>query len=425
MMEQRTQILDINENNCQQKNKKKIQKVSRNQKKFGSKRIPNYSYVIIQEIPDLQQFHLFGDFYIDLNQLRDLDRIQVIQPVSFFKKTISVVDNKKNNMVEVTMSSGSSGIKQFKFLIEIIKTMQNKDLLFLIEQLEYYQDLIIQNGLIELESSEENNNFGSYQNYIQQTEVPLNSSSSINSNNNLRDYLGIQQSWCFAKSLNLAYKSINELSEQCKSQNSFFMYCIYRGSKYEQSLEILGYPKTVLQDFLCLNDSQINYILMRRPFLTPKILQSRYLDMFYSKTEAFKYQFSDYKNLIFAQNQHLIKFKENNFFELVTVDNIQVSFEIEFLMQNLSNYKDMCSDMLFVMKYKPVGNFKAEDIIQSQRFFKNNIAQKSGNPQEEINLTSEFNFFDIVYRAKSELFLERFYNIIDSDSFHDINDFLS
>ncbi|KAL4502240.1 hypothetical protein ABPG72_000475 [Tetrahymena utriculariae] len=221
------------------------------------------------------------------------------------------------------------------------------------------------------------------------------------------DDLRILNSWSFAKSLNLAYKSINELSDQCMSQNAFFMYCIYRCSKYEQNLEILGYPKTVLQDFLCLNDSQINYILMRRPFLTPKILQSKYLDMFYSKTQAFKYQFSNYKNLIFAQNQHLFKFKENSFFDLVTIDNIQVSFEVEYLMQNLSNYKDMCSDMLIVMKYKPIGNFKAEDIIKSQRFFKSNIAQKSGNSQEDSNLMSEFDFYDIIYRAKSELFLEK------------------
>ncbi|EAR86731.1 hypothetical protein TTHERM_00197950 (macronuclear) [Tetrahymena thermophila SB210] len=420
-MEKHAQIMNINEKSSQQKNKKRIQKVNKNQKKVLTKKVPNYSYIIIQEIPDLLQFHLFGDFYIDLNQLRNLDRIQVIQPVSFFKKTISVVDNKKMNMVEVTMSSGVSGMKEFRFVIDMIKTMQNKDLVFLIDQLEYYQDLIISNGLLQLDSSNENSLIGSSQNQSQQQQIPL--------YNNIREDLRSQSSWSFAKSLNLAYKSINELNEKCNNQNSFFMYCIYRGSKYEQNLEILGYPKTVLHNFLCLNDNQINYILMRRPFMTPKVLQNKYLEMFYSKTQAFKYQFSDHKNLIFAQNQHPFKFKENDFYDLLTVDNILVSFEVEYLMQNLSDYKDMCSDMLFIIKYKPVGNFKAEDIIKSQRFFRNNIVQKSGNSsegqEEECNLSSEFNFYDIIYRAKSELFIEKYYNLIDSDSFHDINDFLN
>lgn len=37
------------------------------------------------------------------------------------------------------------------------------------------------------------------------------------------------------------------------------------------------------------------------------------------------------------------------------------------------------------------------------------------DPNYPQNATDELNFFDIVYDAKSELFKEKFYNLIDND----------
>lgn len=140
----------------------------------------------------------------------------------------------------------------------------------------------------------------------------------------------IKEEWNFQLSLQLAYRSIHTFTEMCKGTNDFFVYTIHRGNQYEQNIEITGYPKMVLEEFLCLNSAQMNFILLRRPFITPKVLQSRYLDLFFSRTEAFQYLFSENKSLAFPQNEFPIMFKKLDKYDLLTIDNIKVSYELTY-----------------------------------------------------------------------------------------------
>lgn len=52
-----------------------------------------------------------------------MERIKAIQPVSYFKKTVSVIENKVNGIIEVTMEKDAHGMKEFGFLIHMLRSM--------------------------------------------------------------------------------------------------------------------------------------------------------------------------------------------------------------------------------------------------------------------------------------------------------------
>ncbi|KAL4466299.1 hypothetical protein ABPG72_022095 [Tetrahymena utriculariae] len=131
-------------------------------------------------------------------------------------------------------------------------------------------------------------------------------------------------------------------------------------------------------------------------------------------------------NLLLSQNSNEknhfrkgLQFLFDHTADIFSVDSMRVTLKSQEYQYILSNYENQQDDVLLVQKVLPIGNQSVSDVLQGYRQLKIYLNDQQENSQKNPYWTGQI-FTDIIYEAQAELFIEKFYSIIDGNIYQSI-----
>ncbi|KAL4484707.1 hypothetical protein ABPG74_019884 [Tetrahymena malaccensis] len=350
-------------------------------------------------------FQIYGDITINIDQL--LNRLNTNQNIfcNEFIQVNSVQINKQYDWFDINIDTDFQVRHDLSAPLQILKNSQRKDLLNLANALEEYQK-VLNEKMKQSSAKYELKQLTQDQIQSQDPEVKLTCDE--------------QNGWNFQKSAEKAQKIINNLQENCKNNNNFYSFVLFKGNKYDQSISKVGSSTSILKNFLCLNENQISYLNFRMPsvyFLRYQNQQNEYL--IHRIQNQIKFLRNDKSEL--DQYRQGPKLVFERFIDHQSVDNLCVRIYTQHYLYVLSNYKNKVDDVLQICNYLPIRDQTASQVLSGIRNLKKYLSKE----EEESKLNPFHNghlYSDIIYEAQSELFRDKFYSIIDNDVYHSISE---
>ncbi|KAL4484698.1 hypothetical protein ABPG74_019875 [Tetrahymena malaccensis] len=382
--------------------KKKKKKLDNNQQLRQMK----YGCMLIQEINVQKVFQIAGDITIDVDQLLDKDNIKMISSWNQFIKVKQIKKQSNSQFVQMYLDTDVQMRSNLQATIEYLQKSQQKELYDLANLICEYQQVM------KIKQHQENKSNSEQQTQQIIIKQEYQDEYSFNDCDELHG-------WNFQKSLEKAEKVLNELKDSFEKSDDFYSYILFKGNKYDQSRYMIGHSLQILRDFLCLNDEQIDYITLRNPLIFNLKYQQQYTE----------YLFNRVKNLIrlqkqekgdldyFRQGLNLVKEQTLDYY---SIDNLSVQVQVNHYLYVLSNYKNQIDDVLQVIKWQPVRNQSASQVLRGLRNLKKQLNQKQEQDSQMNPFSNGQIYSDLNYQKNAEIFREKFYAIIDNDMYHEI-----
>ncbi|KAL4484708.1 hypothetical protein ABPG74_019885 [Tetrahymena malaccensis] len=379
------------------KKKKEKLKIKRQLKQI------KYGMMMIQEISDTKVFQIPGDIILDINQLLYRDSISLISSWNDFLKVKKIRKSQQARFIEVFLDTDVQMRSDLPLPLKILKNSQQKELFDLANLIEEYQNEVdskqfCQNINLNLKMEE-----SSVKQEESESEVVCD------------EYHG----WNFEKSTEKADKIISELNNQMKDCDDYYSYILFKGNKYDQNKCRIGYSTHILKDFFCLNDEQIEQLCLRKPIIFNFKYKHQYTEYIFHRINTLL-KFIKYESSNFDYFRQSINELDELSFDLYSIDNLVVKVKLKTHIHVLSNYKNQMDDILYVCKFMPIHNLSASQVLKGMRNLRNSLNE---NLQKNVQINWFNNqqiFSDENYQKQSQMFVDKFYSIINNPIFQDI-----
>ncbi|EAR98098.2 hypothetical protein TTHERM_00753440 (macronuclear) [Tetrahymena thermophila SB210] len=365
-----------------------------------------YGCMLIKEIDTINIFQIGGDITIDINQILNGDHINAISTMNEFIKVKKVNLCNQSKFLEIYLDGDVYMRNDLSLPLKLLKDSHQKELFHLADVMEQYQQILYKKQFEDNKQSSE-----------QQTQEII-----IKMENNLNEPECDEfHGWNFEKSTEKAEKVMNDINQSLNNQEHFYAFILFKGEKNDQIKQRICYSTYVLRDFVCLNDEQISYIALRKPIVSIYKYKHQYVDYLFNRINCQIRLLKQGKSDLDCFRKGLT-FLGQETVDYISIDNLSVKVNQVQYLYVLSNYKYKMDDTLLLIKWLPIANQSASQVLQGMRDLKKYLNEQQNQQLNPLLNGSIYN--DQKYLKQSQLFREKYYSIIDNYMYHDFQEFL-